>query len=255
MKKEITLEERKKVQLEMMDEIDVFCKKNDIRYSLAFGTLLGAIRHKGFIPWDDDVDIMMTLPDLLKMKSLFTSANLSYIDIDNNKCHGYAFSRVANNRSYRREGMIVNSYGIAIDLYVLIGIPENEESFFTNLYPLFNKRIKLKRLRTVLIKILPIKGIPGYCKSQLDYRDYLFNSVPYDEAKKFYAIAGPLNLRHKMIYDRDLFAKLIEVPFEDRKYQAIADWDYYLTLRYGNYMELPPVEQRQPYHGGHFYWK
>ena len=57
-KKPITLEERKKIQLVMLDEIDSFCREHDIRYSLAFGTLIGAIRHKGYIPWDDDVDLI-----------------------------------------------------------------------------------------------------------------------------------------------------------------------------------------------------
>ena len=65
-KKPISIEERKVVQLEMLKEINSFCKANNIRYSLAFGTLLGAVRHKGFIPWDDDVDIMMPLPDMLR---------------------------------------------------------------------------------------------------------------------------------------------------------------------------------------------
>ena len=69
--KEITLEERKQIQLRMLIEIDAFCRKHNIRYSLAYGTLIGAIRHKGFIPWDDDVDIMMPLPDMLRFKELW----------------------------------------------------------------------------------------------------------------------------------------------------------------------------------------
>ena len=82
MKQEISFEEKKRIQLEMLDEIDAFCRANNIRYSIAFGTLLGAVRHKGFIPWDDDVDIMMPLPDLMRFKQMFKSNTIDYLDVD-----------------------------------------------------------------------------------------------------------------------------------------------------------------------------
>ena len=256
MKKEITLEERKQIQLEMLDEIDAFCRKHDIKYSIAFGTLLGAIRHKGFIPWDDDVDIMMPLPDLLKFKQLFKSENLTYVDVDTDTRYGYAFSRIAHNKSYNKDGLISKSYGVCIDVYVMIGIPQITDSFFENLYPLFNKRINAIHWKSKLIKLFPIKTIPFYSKIQRDYRNYLFEkSIPYSKASMFYIIAGPLKLREKMIYDKDVFTNIIDIQFEDRVYKAISDWDYFLTLRYGDYMQLPPVEQRHPYHGGKYYWR
>lgn len=256
MKKEITLEERKQIQLEMLDEIDAFCRKHDIRYSIAFGTLLGAIRHKGFIPWDDDVDIMMPLPDLLKFKQLFKSDNLTYVDVDTDTRYGYAFSRIAYNKSYNKDGLISKSYGVCIDVYVIIGIPQVSDSFFEKLYPLFNKRIHANHWKSRLINFFPIKTIPFYSKIQRDYRNYLFEkSVSYDKASMFYIIAGPLRLKDKMMYDRDLFVNIIDIPFEDRVYKAIADWDYFLKLRYGNYMQLPPEDQRHPYHGGKYNWR
>lgn len=256
MRKELNLEERKQIQLEMLDEIDTFCQENDIKYSLAFGTLLGAIRHKGFIPWDDDVDIMMPLPDLLKFKKSFKSDRLAYLDVDVDKKYSFSFSRVAYKGTYNREGLICHSYGISIDLYVLIGIPENYSKFFSEVEPLFEKRIRMMKYRSMAIWHLPITNIPGFSKAQRRYRDYLFNmSVPYYDANMYYVIAGPLSLKEKMIYNKDLFRELHPVAFEDRHYMAISDWDYYLKLRYGDYMQLPPEDQRHPYHGGHFYWK
>ena len=58
-----------------------------------------------------------------------------------------------------------------------------------------------------------------------------------------------------MTYDRDIFKAVTRVKFEDREYMAISEWDYFLSLRYGDYMQLPPVDQRHPYHGGHYFWK
>lgn len=92
--KEITFEERKTIQLDMLKEIDAFCRTNNIRYTLACGTLIGAIRHGGYIPWDDDVDITMPYDDMLKFKKLFKSETMKYCDIETEKNYGYEFSRI-----------------------------------------------------------------------------------------------------------------------------------------------------------------
>ena len=96
MKQELSFEERKTLQLEMLKEIDTFCKAHDIKDSLAFGTLLGAVRHTGFIPWDDDVDIIMPMPELLKLKKLFKSESIEYCDVDTTQYFSYACSRLVS---------------------------------------------------------------------------------------------------------------------------------------------------------------
>ena len=103
MKKEINLEERKSLQLAMLKEIDAFCKKNGLRYSLAFGTLLGAIRHKGFIPWDDDLDIMMPVEDIIKFKAIFNYDKLKFCDVDTEKYYDLDFPRISHKRTYKIE--------------------------------------------------------------------------------------------------------------------------------------------------------
>lgn len=254
MEKELSFDDRKRIQLEMLDEIDEFCKMNNIRYSIAFGTLLGAVRHKGFIPWDDDVDIMMPLPDLLLFKKKFKSEKLEYIDIDNDKNYDFPFSRVAHKATYCQQGITYKSYGVCIDLYVLIGLPKEEKTFWEKAQPLFDNRISYIKWRMRLIRRLPISTIPGFTKSVKKDRDFLFsNSCEYSAASKFYVIAAPLDARDTMIYDRDLFSQLVQLPFEDRCYSAIAEWDYFLNLKYGNYMQLPPEDQRHPYHSTHYF--
>ena len=256
--KPITLEERKKIQLEMLKEIDSFCRSNNIRYSLAFGTLLGAIRHKGFIPWDDDVDIMMPLPDMLKFKEKFHSEVLKYCDVDTETDYEFSFSRIANTNTINKIGIIVETYGICIDVYPLISVPsehDKREEFFNNANKIGKRRKSLVKWRSRIITRFPIRNIPGFHKSVKKYRDFMFNTEPYGSTGMYYIIAGPLRLRNKMTYDFDMFENIIEVEFEGYKFLATAHYDKYMKLRYGDYMQLPPENQRHPYHGGNYYWK
>ena len=140
----ITLDERKKIQLEMLDEIDAFCRVNNIRYSLAFGTLIGAIRHKGYIPWDDDVDLIMPLPDMLRFKKIFKSDKLGYADLDTIPHYEYHFSRIYFLPTYSQVGLLEKSYGVNIDLYPVVGMPDTEkeiQEFLESIQPLYKKRL------------------------------------------------------------------------------------------------------------------
>ena len=160
---EITFEERKKVQLEMLIEIDKFCRANNIRYTLAYGTLIGAIRHKGFIPWDDDVDIMMPLPDMLRFKEIFKSKTMCYCDVDTSDKYPYAFSRIADTRTYSKDGMKSTGYGICIDLYPVLGLPKSIDginNFFNEAGKLLSSRLKVIGLRRKVLQFLPLSNIP-----------------------------------------------------------------------------------------------
>ena len=258
-KTEIDLDGRRKIQLEMLDEIDSFCRQTGIRYSLAYGTLIGAIRHKGFIPWDDDVDIMMPLPDMLRFKEEFVSEKLKYCDVDTWPHYEYGFSRIAYLPTYGRKGLIGKSYGINIDLYPVTSIPSllsDQEKYFSECEKLLQKRLKLLRLRSVAMRYFPVTNIPGVDSMVRKFRDYiLFNGVSYASTDMYHVWAGPVNTRNKRIYDKDLFENLIDVCFEGRQYQSTSLYHEFLTACYGDYMQLPPEDQRHPYHGGEYYWK
>ena len=257
-KKQISLEEKKSVQLEMLKEIDAFCRENNIRYSLAFGTLLGAIRHKGFIPWDDDVDIMMPLPDMLRFKKMFCSKTIKYCDVDTEKYYEFGFSRLANIDTYNQTGIIAKSYGVCIDLYPIVAIPKEikeRDSFFQKATVLFEHRIRLMKWKKQLVRYFPVKTIPGFKKAMKDYRDYMLNTYDYGSTGEFYIVAGRLSIRNRTMYDFDLFEDMMEVDFEGSKFWSISKYDFFLTLMYGDYMTPPPENQRHPYHGGHYYWK
>lgn len=251
----ISLEERKKIQLEMLDEIDAFCREHGIRYSLAFGTLIGAIRHKGYIPWDDDVDLIMPLTDMLRFKKEFNSKKLKYCDVDTEPYYEYHFSRVCYLPTYCRKGLVVKSYGVSLDLYPVVGLPNTPEeinSFILKCNTVCEKRKKYINWRQRIIKCLPIKTIPGYEKSIRAYTDLILNSYAYDTSK-FKLHAGRAVWDN--VFDYDVFEKLIDVEFEGRHYLAPQRYHEYLTHCYGEYMKLPPEEQRHPYHNGVYYWK
>lgn len=253
--KEINLKERKQIQYDMLKEIDTFCKANDIKYSLAFGTLLGAIRHKGFIPWDDDLDIMMPLEDMLKFKSLFKSDNLKFCDVDTQRYYDLDFPRIANKMTYKLEGKGVESYGISIDTYVYIQLPTNEDLFFKKLQSLEDRRHKFIYWRSRIMNHVPVGTIPGYTNAVKSVRDYEMMKDINDRKGRYYMIAGPLNIREKLTYDRDIFQEMTTAQFEDSMFPIISEYDYFLTKRYGDYMQLPPEEDRHPYHNATYYWK
>ena len=239
----------------MLIEIDTFCRKHSIRYSLAYGTLIGAIRHKGFIPWDDDVDIMMPLPDMLRFKELFKSETMCYCDVDTDTRYQYAFSRIANTQTFNKDGLVSTTYGICIDLYPVLGLPhmlDSIEQFFKDAELELKRRLHIIRLRSILLRYLPVKSMPGFNNAMKRYRNFLFQ-YPYEKTKYYFINGGELEMRN--VHEFDLFEKMVEVTFEGHKFLSIARYDEYLRRFYGNYMQLPPVEQRVPYHGGRYYWK
>jgi len=259
MNRRIDLEERKKIQLGMLQEIHEFCKTHGIRYSLSCGTLIGAIRHKGFIPWDDDVDLMMPLPDMLRLKKELNSNSLKYIDVSVRSDYDMPFPRIAYMPTYMKQGLAVKTYGVNIDIYPITSLPDSkaeQDSFFEKAKALMENRMRYIYWRNTLIKYLPITTIPGFKHAITRYQDYiLFNGIEYGSTNYYYVHSGPIQNRQIRTFNKDLFDTIIEVQFEKLYLNSIGCYDYYLTQLYGDYMQLPPENQRHPYHGGEFFWK
>lgn len=261
MKREILLDERRRIQLDMLEEFQEFCEKKGIRYSLAYGTLIGAIRHKGYIPWDDDVDIMMPLPDMQRLKNEFISDNIKYCDIDTEKHYDFPFSRLAFKKTYGKIGVAFKRYGVNIDVYPIFNVAdtiEERNKYFEKGRLLLNKRLKFIKWRGLAMSYLPISTIPGFDKSVREYRDYMIqNSYLYGSTNHFFVFGGYLDIKERELctYDFDLFDGLTKVDFEGLKLNSIERYHEYLTSYYGDYMQLPPEEERVPYHGGKYYWR
>ena len=254
--RELSFDEQRHLQLEILNEIDDCCEQNNIRYSLAFGTLLGAIRHKGYIPWDDDLDIMMPYEDMIRLRDTLKSEDVSFHDVDTDKSYGNPFGNICSLKTYRRIGRS-KERGLGIDVYPVVKLPAEknvEEEYFLKAQRLQRARERMLRLKQRLLRYIRIVHVPGYSNTMKAFRNHL---VSYDrtQSSHYYIIAGPLSRRNALTYDFDLFERVIEVEFEGKMYKAIAEYDYSLKKTYGDYMQLPPENKRHPIHCQHYYWK
>lgn len=264
------IEELHKALLELLKEFDRVCCKFHIQYSIGFGTMLGAIRHKGFIPWDDDVDIIITRKEFesfvkVAEEELGDKFFLQTINTD----AGYTYNTVRlrmNNTSMIYDKWISAGFhqGIYIDIIVLDNIPDKRIAaflqklqiillspfrFMRNKYIFFtcgkNIPVVIKVIMYKTLKILPLDKIN---RKELDIATR-YADVPC----KNIAFLGEGNLILKRWYPvrpipKYAMKEFVYVPFEDTKLMCSRHYRLLLEQWYGNYMELPPEDQRKIYH-------
>ena len=257
---ELTLEDRKCLQLEMLEEINGFCKKNGIKYALSCGTLIGAVRHGGYIPWDDDVDITMLFSDILRFRKIFESEKLKYCDVESEKYYGHLFPRIYSKKTYSRVGFHKDN-GVFIDLYPIIECVNNKNELDRLLIignSLRNKMICYSKWYYRIRKYTPFPFLPGYSKAIKDYYYFMINEIQTIGGGNYYQMGGALigkaNNFYRNMWSFNPLEELTTVTFEGSEFMIPSKYDQFLSVRYGNYMELPPENQRHPYHGGKYFW-
>ena len=241
--------------LEIMKYIDMLCRKENIEYFIMGGTALGAIRHGGFIPWDDDLDIFMTSENYSKFKEVFDRENQDnfiiqewrsvpeYLEYAKVRMNGTTF--IEANFKNRRD----LHQGIYVDIMILHKVPENVliqrivyiKSKFVTLYGLSQRNWVPKsfpqKLALKVLKMIPSKQICNKFYRHIYKYDSLVENYNY-----CYWIT-PAKFKNGL-FNRELFAKVVDIEFEDTLLMGPNNIRNYLSKRYGNYMKLPPVEQR-----------
>lgn len=249
-----TVEIIQQKEKEMLSQIvDVF-EHSDARYYLACGSCLGAVRHKGFIPWDDDVDLYILGTEYDKVRALFCNhPNLEWHDNDAVKGYPFSFPKIVLKNSVLVEsGMENNQYqeGIYIDVFPLVETSDNPFSLFVSEKIRYFRyaviRLYYKQFSSVFRKIMNafLKAVinPENVKKRLT------NSYKKSKpGKEIYIDSGVFG-KHGYL-NRKSFEDIVEASFEDLNVRIPAGYDIYLTDYYGNYMELPPEDKR---YSGHY---
>lgn len=242
--------------LEILRAIDKACRENGITYFLSDGTMLGAVRHKGFIPWDDDADICMPRPDYDKLIANVKNWLPDYYDVVTGLIdpeYPYPFARIYDKRTtYQPSKKYDHISGVPVDIFPIDGIIEDCKERQNHLakYKRLAKRLyfshrDLNRTKNFFDKfahwIVKKMYNPKKIHEQIDslMRKYDYNSSPL--ICKYFDYHYGVD---KSIFPRKFFAAPVDIQFEDMIAMGIPEAHDYLTIWYDDYMQLPPVEKR-----------
>lgn len=254
---EVTLRKIQLIQLEMLEEVDRICKKCNIHYNIIAGTLLGAVRHGGYIPWDDDADVAMLREEYEKFrkacKKELDHTRFYFQDHRNTKGYRWGYGKLRRkNTLFLREFQEHMPYeqGIFIDIFPLDGVPDN--------YLLRS----LKNFECFCVRKILWSKVGKVADSRWYMRKWyaLLDRIPEKKVFSYYhkMIAKAHKKKTRMVrilmfptpndewgYYRNWYETSQEIVFEEKSFVGIKDYDSYLSFKFGNYMELPPVEKRK----------
>lgn len=253
---ETTLRKLQLTQLEILKVFDQFCKRNDLKYSLYAGSLLGAVRHKGFIPWDDDLDVCMARSDYERFLTLWeANPTNGYIlqNKENSKYFDQSFTKIRKDHTtfLQDEWEIGNHHtGIFLDVFPIDRIPKTNIArlvFKWNCmkYQLLTREFIPKK-SNILVKVGSALILFFTPKSKrMDTRSKLLKKITkYGDDISLQTISIETMSTIQLPLSVDLLENYITLPFEDGNFMCFARWDDYLKRTYNDYMQYPPEEDR-----------
>lgn len=270
MKRITELSELKEIELNIMKHIHRFCCENNITYVLAFGSLLGAVRHNGFIPWDDDIDIQMARSDYDKLEKLFPAWGKKYnLVVIGNHTKDNPFPRdmlkICDNRTVLVEKpyKCKSKLGVFVDIWPLDKVPI-KLSLFDKMWvhsiqildkialaaDISRSSDEYKRL-SLMKKLFILCFGHGDANKLIEKKENLsrkYNYINEDQYRDYF-------VTNTIFYQKeDLFEPILHI-FEDTKFYIPNNYNQILKLTFGDYMKLPPEEEQIPHHSQDVFWK
>jgi LPS biosynthesis protein len=254
------IEKLRKIQLMMLEDIIRICSENNIMYYMFHGSLLGTIRHSGFIPWDDDVDICMYREDIMKLKKIITerySEKYFIQDVHTEKEYTRYITKVRLNNTLQMEVGNAKSnmhHGIYLDIFPLDHIHKTHGlgiSFRGYMVSLLMKYLVVRHsksrntilIRKILINLLkPLSYLIPY-KSVNKLLDYMCSMDNNKDSKYTTCFVSEYGYK-KQIVENEVYGEGVFMNFENLKVRVPTQYDKILNKLYGDYMTLPPVEKR-----------
>ncbi|SHL85677.1 lipopolysaccharide cholinephosphotransferase [Fibrobacter sp. UWOV1] len=244
------------VEIEILKVVDDFCRKNDIKYSLYCGTMLGAVRHKGFIPWDDDIDLCMERQDYDRFIKLWNESNNKDFILQNkdtDEDFTQSFTKIRKNNTcflQRDEQDKLYHKGIFVDILPLDRFPNNKLSqvFFkldTMIYQLFTREFVPKNSSVVVTMIsnLMLKLFRGGLRRKIR-KFFLKKMMKYQNDLNCSLVSANSMDGFNHIMPADMPQRMNEYLFENAYFMGYSDYDGMLKSWYRNYMQLPPIEEQ-----------
>lgn len=244
-------------ELDCLKEIDRLCRKHNIEYFLSWGSAIGAIRHQGFIPWDDDIDVSMKIDDYYRFKEVCMKeldSQYFYQDWESDPYYysSWAKIRINNTTSVMRDMVDYPTHnGICIDIFPLLPYPyehlDKKDAWLAKLVTFFSsKRLNEYHLGKYFYENAKLKYFPTFfCDFVRDHAYKKLTRHRLDQDCHYYLTNGC------HIYDvgfpRAYYDSHMDVLFEDAYFTINKEYDACLRSYYGDYMQLPPEDQR----GGH----
>lgn len=266
--KEITYDEYINILFEILKYFDEICKENNIQYTLYAGSLIGAIRHSDIIPWDDDIDVALTPDNYEKLRKVMMKQNsrYKYIDGYTNKSYYYPFAKIVDSQTiaYEDGKREIDGYGVYIDVFEINNTSNDKKKREKH----YKKMSTLKRIFGIYAKTdESVKNEKSKFKKIRNY--FLFKIGCKFFIKKYNSLCRKYNNKdtNYMVYDwptygfeQEIFLKDYYKNYTRKKFRNInamvsKDYDKILKNIFGDYMELPPVEERVPKHQIKACWK